>query len=99
MFSIGGKWKGKVRVEHADRRLITVLQLFSALQIFNADSRRHMRRLWKDVGRGKIKPALDAQEADLYKIRAASAERVALLSALRSQPARNCCVAGRRCCC
>ncbi len=67
VFSIGGKWKGKVRVEHADRRLITVLQLFSALQIFNADSRRHMRRLWRDVGRGKIKPALDAQEADLYK--------------------------------
>jgi hypothetical protein len=67
VFSIGGKWKGKVRVEHADRRLITVLQLFSALQIFNADSRRHMRRLWKDVGRGKVKPALDAQELDLYK--------------------------------
>lgn len=67
IFSIGGKWKGKVRVEHADRRLITVLQLFSALQIFNADCRRHMRRLWKDVRRGKVQPALDQQEADLYK--------------------------------
>ncbi len=66
VFSIGGKWKGKVRVAHADRRLITVLQLFSALQIFNADCRRHMRRLWKDVRRGKVKPALDRQEADLY---------------------------------
>ena len=43
-----------------------MLQLFSALLIFNADSRRHMKRLWKDVGRGKVKPALDAQEADLY---------------------------------
>lgn len=66
VFSIGGKWKGRVRVEHADRRLITVLQLFSALQIFNADCRRHMRRLWKDVRRGKVKPALDRHEADLY---------------------------------
>ena len=48
-------------------RLITVLQLFSALQIFNHDSRRHMKRLWRDVGKGKVKPTLDAQEADLYK--------------------------------
>src|SRR3990170_5172005 len=66
IFSIGGKWKGKVKVEHADRRLITVLQLFSALQIFNADCRRHMRRLWKDVRRGKVEPKLERQEADLY---------------------------------
>ncbi len=66
IFSIGGKWKGKVRVEHADRRLLTVLQLFSAMQIFNADCRRHMRRLWKDVRGGKVKPQLDRQEADLY---------------------------------
>jgi len=67
VFSIGGKWKGKVRVEHADRRLLTVLQLFSAWQVFNPDCRRHMRRLWRDVGKGKIKPTLDAQEFDLYK--------------------------------
>ena len=66
IFSIGGKWKGKVRVEHADRRLLTVLQLFSAMQVFNADCRRHMRRLWKDVRRGKVKPELDRQEADRY---------------------------------
>ncbi len=66
VFSIGGKWKGKVKREHADRRLLTVLQLFSAMQIFNADCRRHMRRLWKDVRRGKIEPKLDRQEADLY---------------------------------
>jgi hypothetical protein len=67
VFSIGGKWRGKVRIEHADRRLLTVLQLFSALQIFNHDCRRHLRRLWRDVGSGKIKPTLDAQELDLYK--------------------------------
>ncbi len=67
VFSIGGKWKGRVKVEHADRRLVTVLQLFSALQIFNNDCRRHMRKLWRDVGKGRIKPTLDAQEFDLYK--------------------------------
>jgi hypothetical protein len=66
VFSIGGKWKGRVKREHADRRLLTVLQLFSAMQVFNADCRRHMRRLWKDVRRGKIEPKLERQEADLY---------------------------------
>jgi len=67
VFSIGGKWKGKVKVEHADRRLLTVLQFFSAMQVFNSDCRRYMRRLWRDVVKGKIKPKLDAQELDLYK--------------------------------
>jgi len=67
VFSIGGKWKGKVKREHADRRLLTVLQLFSAMQIFNADCRRHMRRLWKDVRAGRVEPRLERQEADLYQ--------------------------------
>jgi hypothetical protein len=67
IFSIGGKWKGKVRVEHADRRLVTVLQLFSAMQIFAPASRRHLKRLWKDLRRGKLEPALDRQEAELYQ--------------------------------
>jgi hypothetical protein len=66
VFSIGGKWKGRLKREYADRRLLTVLQLFSAMQIFNADCRRHMRRLWKDVRRGKVVPTLDRHEADLY---------------------------------
>jgi len=67
IFSIGGKWKGKVKVEHADRRLLSVLQLFSAAQIFNGQTRRYIRRLWRDVGKGRIKPVIDAQEAELYK--------------------------------
>ncbi|WP_072369984.1 hypothetical protein [Hyphomicrobium sp. NDB2Meth4] len=67
VFSIGGKWKGKVKVEHADRRLLTVLQFFSAMQVFNGDCRRYMRRLWRDIVKGKVKPKLDAQELDLYK--------------------------------
>jgi len=66
VFSIGGKWKGRVRVDHADRRLLTVMQLFSAMMIFNTDCRRHMKRLWKDVKSGKIEPKIERQEADLY---------------------------------
>jgi len=66
VFSIGGKWKGQVRQDHADRRLLTVLQLFAAMQIFNRDCRRHLRRLWKDIRRGTIKPQIERQEADLY---------------------------------
>jgi hypothetical protein len=66
VFSIGGKWKCRVRQDHADRRLLTVLQMFAALQIFNSESRRHMRRLWKDIRRGKVKPQIERQEADLY---------------------------------
>ena len=66
IFSIGGKWKGRVRADHADRRLLTVMQLFSAMMVFNTDCRRHMKRLWKDVRRGKIEPKIERQEADLY---------------------------------
>ncbi len=66
VFSIGGKWKCRIRQDHADRRLLTVLQLFAAMQVFNPDCRRHMRRLWKDIRRGKIKPQIERQEADLY---------------------------------
>jgi hypothetical protein len=66
VFSIGGKWRGKVKREHADRRLLTVLQLFSAMQVFNGDCRRHMRRLWRDLRSGRVKPQIERQEADLY---------------------------------
>lgn len=66
VFSIGGKWKGRVRREFADRRLLTVLQMFSAMQVFNADCRRHMKRLCRDVRRGKVEPKIERQEADLY---------------------------------
>jgi len=66
VLSIAGKWKGCVRREFADRRLLTVLQLFSAMQIFNADCRRHMKRLCKDVRAGRIEPKIERQEADLY---------------------------------
>jgi hypothetical protein len=66
VFSIGGKWKGRILREHADRRLLTVLQMFSAMQVFNPQIRRHMRRLWKDVRANRIQPKIDRHEADLY---------------------------------
>jgi hypothetical protein len=66
VFSIGGKWKGKVKSEHADPRLMIVLKLFCGMLIFNADCRRHMRALAKEIAAGKYTPKLEKQEADLY---------------------------------
>ncbi len=66
VFSIGGKWYGKVKQGHADKRLLTVLKLFAGMIIFNGDTRRHMKRLYKDVRAGRIKPKIERQEADLY---------------------------------
>ena len=66
VFSIGGKWKGRVKTEYADPRLLMVLKLFCGMLIFNADARRHMRRLAKEIAAGKYTPKLEKQEADLY---------------------------------
>ena len=66
VFSIGGKWKGKVKSEHADPRLMIVLKLFCGMLIFNDDCRRHMRTLAREIAAGKYTPKLEKQEADLY---------------------------------
>jgi len=66
VFSIGGKWYGHVKPEHANPRLLIVLKLFCGMLIFNAECRQHMRRLARDVLRGKFEPKLEKQEADLY---------------------------------
>jgi hypothetical protein len=66
VFTIGGRWKGRVRKEHADPRLMMVLKLFCGMLIFNGEARRHMRQLYKDVRSGKLIPKLEKQEADLY---------------------------------
>lgn len=66
VFTIGGRWKGRVRKEHADPRLMMVLKLFCAMLIFNGDSRRHMRRIYREVRKGQLIPKLEKQEADLY---------------------------------
>jgi hypothetical protein len=66
VFSIGGKWKGKVKEGHADKRLLTVLKLFAGMIVFNGDCRRHMKQLYRDVRAGRIDPKLERQESDLY---------------------------------
>ena len=66
VFSIGGKWKCKVK-EHVDsKRLMTVMKLFAGMLVFNGDCRRHMKALYKDVRAGRLDPKLERQEADLY---------------------------------
>ncbi|MDX2307882.1 MAG: hypothetical protein NW216_06575 [Hyphomicrobium sp.] len=66
VFSIGGKWFGKVKQGHADKRLLTVMKLFAGMLIFNTDSKRHMKRLYREVRAGRLKPRIERQEADLY---------------------------------
>lgn len=66
VFSIGGKWKGRVKSEYADPRLLVVLKLFCGMLIFNDEARRHMRTLAREVAAGKYTPKLEKQEADLY---------------------------------
>jgi hypothetical protein len=66
VFSIGGKWYGRVHPDHANPRLLAVLKLFCGMLIFNPDCRRHMRRLARDVRAGRYEPKLEKQESDLY---------------------------------
>jgi hypothetical protein len=66
LFSIGGHWRGRVKTEHADARLVMVLQLFCGMLAFNRSARRHIKALAADVASGRIKPKLEKQEADLY---------------------------------
>jgi hypothetical protein len=66
VFSIGGKWKVRIRKERADQRLLMVLKLFCAMLIFNAECLRHMQQLARLLIAGKYKPKLEKQEAELY---------------------------------
>ncbi len=66
VLTLAGYWRGGVRSDHADKKLLTVLKLFGGLIIFNGRSRRHMRRLWRDVIAGRTDPKLERQEGDLY---------------------------------
>ena len=66
LFTLGGYWKGRIKTEHADGRLLMVLQLFCGMLAFNRASRRHMKELARDVASGKLIPKLEKQEADLY---------------------------------
>lgn len=66
LFSLGGFWRGAIKTEHADARLVMVMQMFCGILAFNRSARRHISRLATDVASGKLQPKLEKQEADLY---------------------------------
>lgn len=66
VLTIGGRWKGSVRGDHADPRIMTVMKLFAGLIVFNPEARRHVKTLARDIRKGRIQPDVHHQEADLY---------------------------------
>lgn len=66
IISLGGYWKCKVCKDHADRKLLTVLKMFTGTIGFKSACRRHMYRLWADVRSGKLEPKIERQEAEYY---------------------------------
>lgn len=67
IFALGGLWDVRVLKAHAEKRLMTVLKLFTGMLAFNAAARRHVKQLTRDVGRGKAIPKIEKQEAELYQ--------------------------------
>ena len=66
LFSLGGYWTGRVRTEHADEKLLTVMKLFAGAIGFNRACRRHIARLAADVRAGSVEPKLERYEAEYY---------------------------------
>jgi hypothetical protein len=66
IFTLGGHWRGRIKTEHADARLVMVLQLFCGMLAFNRGVKTHIKRLARDVKSGRIEPRLEKQEGDLY---------------------------------
>ena len=66
VLTIGGRWKGSFRGDHADPRIMTVKKLFAGLIVFNPEARRHVKTLARDIRKGRIQPDVHYQEADLY---------------------------------
>src|SRR5690606_10417863 len=65
LFSFG-YWTGKVRSDHADDKLMTVMKLFAGSVGFNRACRRHIARLAADVRAGKVETKLERYEAEYY---------------------------------
>jgi hypothetical protein len=66
VFTLGGHWKGRIKTEHADQRLVMVLQMFCGMLCFNRGCMKHMKTLTRDIAAGRVIPKLEKQEADLY---------------------------------
>ena len=67
VFTISGFWTCKVRKDHGSaKKLLTCMKLFTSMIIFNKQSRKHVKQLWRDVRAGRLNPKFERQEADLY---------------------------------
>lgn len=66
LITLGGFWKGRVRAEHADKQLLTVLKLFTGTIGFNTACRRHIAALWREMRAGRLEPLLERHEAEYY---------------------------------
>jgi hypothetical protein len=66
IFTLGGSWRGRVKTEHADPRLMMVLQMFCGMLAFNRGVKKHMKALTREVRAGTTLPKIERQEADLY---------------------------------
>ena len=66
ILTIGGRWRCKLRGDHVDSQLLQVMKLFTGMVSFNAQARRHVKTVARDIRDGRLKPDIQRQEADLY---------------------------------
>jgi hypothetical protein len=66
LIDLGGHWDVRLREDHNSVPLNSALQLFCGMLRFRRGCLRHVRQLARDIKQGRIKPVMDAQEADLY---------------------------------
>jgi hypothetical protein len=66
VFSVFGRWNGRVRTGIHDKRLLAVLKMFAGSLIFNTACRRHVKSLYADLRAGRLDTKLERQESDLY---------------------------------
>jgi hypothetical protein len=66
IFTIGGRWRCKLRGDHLEPRLLQVMKLFTGMVSFNRQARHHVKKIARDIHDGRIKPDIQRQEADLY---------------------------------
>lgn len=66
IFTIGGRWRCKLRGDHIEPRLLQVMKLFTGMVSFNRQARHHVKKVARDIHDGRLKPDIQRQEADLY---------------------------------
>ncbi len=66
ILNLGGRWDVRIREDHDNPRLNGVLQLFCGMLRFRAVSERHIRRLSREIRRGKLDAQIETHETDLY---------------------------------